>query len=121
MSIEKTEFRFKGRSFVVPTCRIEGWEVIAVGRWLRIASLKDEEWLEGDPLSDPPKFFSALRASGLPADIFTFSGRLDGSPAQLLAHGSQLGMTQALPGDQPETDLLCRLGPLASIGALAFR
>jgi len=81
VSIEKTEFRFKGRSFVVPTCRIEGWEVIAVGRWLRIASLKDEEWLEGDPLSDPPKFFSALRASGLPADIFTFSGRLDGSPA----------------------------------------
>ena len=80
VSIQQTEFRFKGRSFPVPMCRIEGREVVAVGRWLRIACLKDEEWLEGKLVADPTQFVKALRASGLPADIFAFSGPIDATP-----------------------------------------
>lgn len=80
VSVQKSEFSFQGRSFLVPTCRIEGLEVIAVGRWLRIATLKDEEWLEGEPIANPIHFVNALRASGLPADIFAFSGPIDAKP-----------------------------------------
>ena len=80
VSVQKSEISFKGRSFLVPTCRIEGREVVAVGRWLRIATLKDEEWLEGQPVADPTQFVNALRASGLPADIFAFSGPIDATP-----------------------------------------
>lgn len=79
VSVQKSEFRFQGRSVLVPMCRIEGREVVAVGRWLRIATLNDEEWLEGVPVADPTKFVNALRASGLPADIFAFSGPIDGT------------------------------------------
>ena len=61
-------------------CRVEGREVVAVGRWLRIATLRDEEWLEGEPVADPTQFVKALRASGLPADIFAFSGPIDATP-----------------------------------------
>jgi hypothetical protein len=86
VSIEKSEFRYKGRSLLVPTTRIEGREVVAVGRWLRIAKLKDEEWLEGEPVADPARFVSALRASGLPADIFAFSGPIDGAAIQGINH-----------------------------------
>ncbi len=82
MSVEKSEFRFQGKSCLVPMCRIDGREVVAVGRWLRIATLNDEEWLEGAPVADPAKFVSALRASGLRADIFAFSGPIDGTPAE---------------------------------------
>jgi hypothetical protein len=79
VSIEKSEYRFQGRSRLVPMCRIEGREVVAVGRWLRIATLKDEEWLEGEPVADPTKFVNALRAGGLRADIFAFPGPIDGT------------------------------------------
>ncbi|MCI0744591.1 MAG: hypothetical protein L0Y58_04215 [Verrucomicrobia subdivision 3 bacterium] len=61
-------------------CRIEGHGVVAVGRWLRVATLKDEDWLEGGLVAHPIKFIGALRASGLPADIFAFSGPLGGTP-----------------------------------------
>ena len=80
VSVQKSEFKFQGRPFLVPMCRIEGREVVAVGRWLRIATLKDEEWLEGEPVADPTQFVNALRASGLPADIFAFSEPIDATP-----------------------------------------
>jgi hypothetical protein len=74
-TMEQGEFRLKGRSFVVPLRNVMGHEVIAVGRWPRIASLRDEEWMGGYPvLQDPEKFIQALKSSGLPADILTFSG-----------------------------------------------
>jgi hypothetical protein len=61
-------------------CRIDGREVIAVGRWLRVAMLNDEEWLEGELVADPPQFVKALHASGLDADIFAFPGPIDAAP-----------------------------------------
>jgi hypothetical protein len=72
-----SEYRIKGRSYVVPATRIEGHRVIAVGRWLRIATLQDEEWLEGELVADPPRFVDSLRSSGLRADIFAYSGPID--------------------------------------------
>ena len=56
--------------------------MVALGRWLRIASVKDEEWLELDPIVDLGGFATALRQSGLGADLFEFAGPIDGSPVR---------------------------------------
>lgn len=80
MNVERSEFKKQGRSFLVPMCRIEGREVISVGRWLRIATQKDEEWLDCEPIGDPVQFANALGKSGLPADIFTFLGPIGAGP-----------------------------------------
>ena len=74
-----SEIQFKGKAFLVPACKIEGYEVVATGRWLRMATLRDEEWLEDKAIDDPTRFVNALRASGLPADIFAYSGPIDGA------------------------------------------
>jgi hypothetical protein len=42
--------------------------------------LKDEEWIAGELVRDPPRFINALRESGLPADIFVYSGPIDSTP-----------------------------------------
>lgn len=86
MSIQKSEFRTRGRSFLAPMCKIEDREVVAVGRWLRIATLNDEEWLEGRLVTNPVRFIGAIRASGLPADIFAFSGPRDVKPFDGIGH-----------------------------------
>jgi hypothetical protein len=83
VNIQKTEFRHKGRSFLVPMFRLDGWEVIIPGRWLRIAILKDEDWIDGEPAAEPEKFIDALRKSGLHADVFAFSGPIDGRPVAI--------------------------------------
>jgi len=77
VNVGNSEYRIRGKSHVVPATVIDGHEVIAVGRWLRTATLADEEWLEGEPVSDPVRFVSLLRASGLGADLFVYSGPID--------------------------------------------
>lgn len=62
----------------MPTARINGQDVIVVGRWLKTATLRDEEWLEANSVADDPvQFAEGLRASGLGADLLAFSGSLD--------------------------------------------
>ena len=71
-----TEIRVKGRPVRVNSTDIDGRTVIATGRWLRIASVKDEELVEGGAVNDPESFLAAVRRSGLRADVFTFAQRL---------------------------------------------
>ncbi len=80
MSVLKSELTIRGRSVPVPMARIDGRDVIVVGRWLRTAMFKDEEWLEGESVENPAQFLERLRASGLRADLLTFTGRLDSPP-----------------------------------------
>ena len=56
---------------------VNGREVIVLGTWLKIATLKDEEWLEGQSVADPVQFTAALRRTDLHADIFAYSGPID--------------------------------------------
>lgn len=76
MSTIQTEIRVKGKDTHVPAVQIEGRTVITSGRWLKKASVKDEDLLEGVTVSDPESFVSALKQSGLSADIFTFAQKL---------------------------------------------
>jgi hypothetical protein len=82
VSIRKSEYSFRGRTSVVPTCLIAGCEIIVVGRLLRVAMPKDEDWLELEPFGNPPEFLNALKSSGLRADIFSHAALADIEPRQ---------------------------------------
>src|SRR4029077_8463435 len=69
------EIRVRGKTTLVPAVRIGGATTIVLGRWVRLAQLKDEEILEGDLFEDPRTFIALLKESGLPADVFTFAER----------------------------------------------
>lgn len=76
MKMEQVRIRVKGRAVSVPAVSIEDRTVIVKGRWLKIASVHDEQWLAGDPVRDPQRFITLLEESKLRADLFTFAQRL---------------------------------------------
>jgi len=76
VSTIQTEVRVKGKDTLVPAVQIDGRTVITSGKWLKKATLKDEDLLEGEAVCDPESFISQLKESGLNADIFTFAQKL---------------------------------------------
>jgi len=76
MSIGHTEIRVRGKAIPVPSALIDGRIVIATGKWLKVAAVREEELVEGDTVAHPESFISQLKASGLKADLFTFAQRL---------------------------------------------
>ena len=81
-SLGPVEIRVKGRSILVPSAEIDGRTVVASGKWLKIAAVRDEELIEGDTLHDSLGFVERLKKAGLEADIFTFSERFPQTGAQ---------------------------------------
>jgi len=75
MSLNYVEVRVKGKNTQVPATQIEGRTVIAKGGWIKTASVRDEEVVEGELVKDPATFISALKQSGLKADVLTFFQR----------------------------------------------
>jgi len=61
----------------VPTEAVDGYDVIVVGRWPRIAMLHDEEWQEGMNETDPFAYARRVSESTLRAEIFSVAGELD--------------------------------------------
>lgn len=70
---EATEISLGGRITRVPSVGIRGRTICVSGRWLRIAAVKDEDLVEGDPVDDPPFYIEELKRSALGADLFTFA------------------------------------------------
>lgn len=52
---------------------IESRSVAKRGKWLKLAQVHDEVWLQGQPVEKPDSFLTALRMSSLNADLFTFA------------------------------------------------
>jgi len=69
------EISFRGKLVKVPAVEVEDRTVLALGRWVRMASIHDEVWLEGDGVSNPESAVKLIRGN-LPADIFTFAQKL---------------------------------------------
>jgi hypothetical protein len=72
MNTDFVEIRIRGKGTKVPSVQIDGSTIVVIGKWLRIASVKDEELVEGDILGDPRRFVSELKTSGARVDILTF-------------------------------------------------
>lgn len=74
--ISNTEIHVKGKTALVPSAQIDGRTVITSGKWLKIASVQDEDLLEGETVANPTSFVLQLKKSKLNADIFTFAQKL---------------------------------------------
>ena len=76
MSVNHTEIYVKGKPLCVPSVQIDGRTVISTSKWLKIATVEDEDLLEGDTVANPPAFLLQLKKSNLNADVFTFAQKL---------------------------------------------
>lgn len=72
----QTEIRIKGKDTFVPSAQIDGRTVISLGTWLKIASIQDEDLVEGELFQNPELFVQALKQTTLGTDIFTFAQKL---------------------------------------------
>jgi len=75
MAVNLVEIRVKGVNTMVPSVEIEGRTVIARGGWVKTASIRDEGEVQGELVKDPEAFITAIRQSGLKADVLTFFQR----------------------------------------------
>lgn len=69
------EIRVRGKTTFVPSAAIEGRTVIVTGKWLKKAAIRDQDFVEGEPVKNPASFLDALKQSDLKADFLTFSQR----------------------------------------------
>src|SRR5260370_12895158 len=77
MEATSVAITLRGRTLTVPSVVIDGNTLITKGKWIKTVSIKDEEWLEGQIVSDPERLISTLREGPLNADVFTFSQKCD--------------------------------------------
>lgn len=76
MPNSSTAISVKGKLVEVPTYTIDGRQVVVTGKWLKIARIHDEEWLELPPIANLDRFLQDLRTAVPGADLFTFSQEL---------------------------------------------
>lgn len=70
------EMAVRGRKVRVPSVQVQGRTVAITGKWLKIASVFDEEAIDGDVINDPESFLRELKAANCGADILTFAQRI---------------------------------------------
>ena len=78
MEENTVEISQKGKWVKVPAININGRTVVATGRWIKIAEVKDEFW-EEEEVEDPESYIRRLkenRSKIFKADIFTFTQKL---------------------------------------------
>ena len=78
MAQNTLEISVNGKWVAVPALHIDGKAVVVTGKFVKIAAVHDESWLESE-LETPRSCIDGLRAresGGLKADIFTFAQRL---------------------------------------------
>jgi hypothetical protein len=78
MADHSVEISIKGKWERVPALEVNGHTIVVRGRWMRLAVIDGEEWLESE-LGDPEACIERLRGQKsreLRADIFTFSQKL---------------------------------------------
>jgi hypothetical protein len=70
------EVRIKGKNTMVPSACIHGRTIIITGKWTRMATVMDEELVEGDIIESPHQFIESLKQTSIKADIFAFAQRI---------------------------------------------
>jgi|HubBroStandDraft_6_1064221.scaffolds.fasta_scaffold00087_25 hypothetical protein len=69
------EIAIKGKWITVPALEVNGKNIVVGGKWIRIARVEAEEWLESE-LEDPQRCVQVLkqqRSADLQADILSFA------------------------------------------------
>lgn len=76
ISDHKVEIHVGGKQISVPAVCFDDKTIITTGKWLKMATIMDDELLEGATVSDPGLFVARLMRAGVKADIFTFAQKL---------------------------------------------
>ena len=66
----------KGRAISVPSFQFGETRVVVCGRFLRVATIHDDEWIEPTALPEPSALIESLRKTGFKADLFSFTQRI---------------------------------------------
>ena len=77
MPTATVDISIKGKLVTLPAVQINGRQIVISGKWLKIAHIKDEEWIYEPVTKNPELFVTALQRSGTNADIYVFSQQLD--------------------------------------------
>jgi hypothetical protein len=85
-----------GKMVRVPSLTVGPHTIIVIGRWLRIATINDEEWLDGQGAGDPETFIHKLKTGPVRGDIFSFGQGLQ-PIARKLPYYFELDNLAALP------------------------
>ncbi|HEX4349007.1 MAG TPA: hypothetical protein VH251_01405 [Verrucomicrobiae bacterium] len=75
MALKQVEIRVQGKGALVPGADVCGYTVIASGGSIKTAAIFDDVLMEGSLVKDPEAFVTALKQSGLKADVLTFFQR----------------------------------------------
>ena len=75
MAVNHIDISARGKTIRVPTVEVAGRTVIALGGFVKTASIRDAIVAAGELVQDPATFVPALKASGLAADVLTFFQR----------------------------------------------
>ena len=78
MATNTLEICVKGKYLTVPTVEANGKNIIIGGRWIKVAVVHDEDWLETET-DDPEECIKRLRdtrSHNFNADVFTFTQKL---------------------------------------------
>jgi hypothetical protein len=70
------EVSIKGKFVSLPAIYVGDFTVVVLGKWLKKAMIKNEEWLKNSNEIDPALIIEEIKNSSLKADIFTFSQTL---------------------------------------------
>lgn len=70
------EISVRGKKVKVSSVQVQGRTVVFTGTWLKVASVFDEEAIDGEVIKDPESFLRDLARTKCGADIFTFSQRV---------------------------------------------
>lgn len=76
METNLAELKVKGKATNVQSTCINNKTLVVNGKWIRMAAIDDEEWIEGQAVNDPELFVAGLKNTKLKADIFTFAQKL---------------------------------------------
>jgi hypothetical protein len=76
MPEETFEIRVKGKPVRVPSVCLRDRRVISEGKWWKLGSVHDEEWLAEESVIDPRTFLAELKSTALKIDIFTFGQKI---------------------------------------------
>jgi hypothetical protein len=76
MAEHYAKIHLKGVTLYVPSAEIDGRTVVTTGQWLKTATVRDEELVQGETIANPESFVAQLKKTRLNVDLFTFAQRL---------------------------------------------
>jgi len=76
MSIKYVDVSVKGRFLKFPCLEMKNLSIIVVGKWLKKALIKDEDWIEIKDNINPDSLIGEIKKNDLKADLFIFSQKL---------------------------------------------